>query len=93
MVTIIFTVMFACALVRFVASLTTQYAASSPKDDSHVKNVKIHPPLLNVMTTSYPITPLKGAPRLRAQCTLKRGRAHALLNRRKRLSISQKCET
>ena len=30
----------------------------------------------------FPITPLKGAPRLRAQCALKRGRAHAALNRR-----------
>ena len=76
--------MFASVLVRFVASLTTQYGASSPKDDSHVKNVEIHPPLFK------PVTLL---PRLRAQCTLKRGRAHAPLNRRKRLSISQKCET
>ena len=32
----------------------------------------------------YPITPLKGAPRLRTQCALKRGRAHAPLNRRKK---------
>ena len=33
--------------------------------------------------TTYPITLLKGAPCLRAQCALKRGRAHAPLNRRK----------
>ena len=31
----------------------------------------------------YPITPVKDAPRLRMQCALKRGRAHAPLNRRK----------
>ena len=33
--------------------------------------------------TFYPITLLEGAPRLRVQCVLKQGRAHAPLNRRK----------
>ena len=31
----------------------------------------------------FPITPVKDAPRLRAQCTFKRGREQAPLNRRK----------
>ena len=39
--------------------------------------------LLFSFEMSYRITPLKGAPRLRAQCTYKWGRAHAPLNRRK----------
>ena len=40
LVTIIFTAMFVSTLIRFVASLTSQHAASFPEDDPHVNHVK-----------------------------------------------------
>ena len=41
------------------------------------------PSVKNVTRSAYPITLLKGAPRLRAQCALKRDRTHVPLNRGK----------